>query len=110
MNTESSSGVCQTDSRMIMPVDWNYARLPEKGVNDWVEVSARPTNTTQLFACSVVEVLFRYLSNGKSCLAFDRYFYHSFHCQNATYLRHQPLSFVYAGHPIRKDKYRGLGV
>ena len=100
----------KADSSMMMPDEWNNARLPEKGVNDWVEVSARPANTTQLFACSLVKVLFRYLSNGKSLLEFDRYLRQSLHCQSLAYRRNQRLNFVYAGHAIRKDKYRGIGV
>lgn len=49
-------------------VEWDCTTGPEKGKDNWIEVSARPARILQLFVSSLINLLLDHLSNGKSLL------------------------------------------
>lgn len=74
MNIESLSHLLQiVDGRIIPTVQWDCTLLPEKGRDNWIEVSARPSTTMQLFISSLICILMTYLSKGRSTVEVQRY-------------------------------------
>ena len=62
----SESSILQTN------VEWDCTSGPEKGRDNWIEVSARPAWTMQLFVSFLINILMGHLSNGNSLLQIMR--------------------------------------
>ena len=57
MNTKSIRARDEVDYRIVPVIDWDCTSASQRGRENWIEVSARPQRTMQLFVSSIVNEL-----------------------------------------------------